>query len=185
MPRLVRLIVLSIFILLALPLQAAPVVIDARTFEGVSVGRHLLLLEDRDGQLQQEDVAKLPDSAFFAVDEEVPNLKFSQSAYWARLTLDNKLPRTVPLIFEFGYPVVDTIDFYSMDDQGQWIRLEAGDRRPITGRSIAHRLAAFPSDVRTGSSSVLIRIQTQGSVQFPVKIWTPLAFHNHRVLCIR
>jgi len=162
-------------------LAAAPITIDSNPINGISAGRNLLLLEDREGLLKAEDLAGLAESDFFRSKENVPNFSFTQSAFWGRLDFVNNLPQDVPLILEYAYPAADFVDFYSYTAEGTWKKWEGGDRRQASMRSIRHRMVAFPIDIKSGSSTILIRVQTQGVNQLPITLWSPPQFHDHRM----
>jgi signal transduction histidine kinase len=163
------------------PVWAAPVIIESDRLQGKPLGKHLLLLEDASSQLTISEVHKLPDDAFQKAQENIPNFSFTRSAYWARLVLDNKLARALPLILEYAYPMADYVELYIPAAEGQWEKFVSGDQTPPSKRQIRYRQPAFPLELPTGTTTLHVRVKTEGVNQFPIYVWDPTAFYDKRM----
>lgn len=106
------------------------------------------------------------------------NLGFTDSALWARLTLD--LPPGHDWVVQVAYPLLDEISFYARASDGGWRRQEAGDTHPFALRDVKHRTPSFLLPARDGGEQVVyLRAQTRGSLQLPIAVWQASAFHGH------
>lgn len=101
----------------------------------------LRFLLEPTGQLTQEQIESLPDTAFAAVDPGKPHL-IGKGALWLTFDAVNMRPEThwrltVPL------PGVDDVSLYYRGNDGQWMVQQAGDRRAISNWTQPGRYPVF------------------------------------------
>ncbi len=163
--------------------------IDCRAFSAeisslpgghLQLGGQLLTFEDSSSLLTYEQVRDLPDSAFMPPQGKVPNFGFSNAVYWARVELSSSRDTKVPVILEYGYTSADLVDFYLSSPSGKLEVLKTGDTRPSSSYPIIYRMPAWPVDLEPGRSVLHVRIQSQGSIQFPLQIYEPRSFEFKR-----
>ncbi|UDL05557.1 EAL domain-containing protein [Marinobacter sp. CA1] len=104
-----------------------------------------------------------------ALAEASPNFGYVTNEYWFRMT-----PPTSPdhQILDISYPHLDDVTLYLVRN-GQVIQTtHFGDRQPFAARPIDHPTFLIPYTVSgTGSDELLLRVQTQGALQVPIRLW--------------
>ncbi|WP_020407321.1 sensor domain-containing diguanylate cyclase [Hahella ganghwensis] len=161
--------------------QAAPhpVLLTSELTE-ISLASHLSLLEDTTGELTIEDVLEpANDQRFIASGDESPNFGFTTSAFWIKLKVINPYPETVDIILRQDYPLIDYLDFWSQDKEGNWNQIATGDRVEFDQRPVDHRVFLFPVEVPPDSQQTYyFRYQTQGSLNIGLFAHSPLDLMN-------
>ncbi|MEM9300655.1 MAG: diguanylate cyclase [Pseudomonadota bacterium] len=137
-------------------------------------GPDLDYLVDVDGQLTPAEV--LAAEGWDSKDDAVPSFGFRDEVFWFRLALDN--PDVVPSerLIEILYPMLDQVDLYLLRGDeiiGPW---RTGDAAPFDQRPVAHRNLVVPIELGPGENLLLMRVETTGVMQMPIKVWMPLDF---------
>jgi PAS domain S-box-containing protein len=140
---------------------------------------HSSYLEDAPGVRTLEDV-RAERAGWQPVQQEVPNFGYSQSAYWFKTRLHNPGSDQLRRLFEVGYPLLNHVDVYLIDDAGRLLRhIATGDRLPFQERPFAHRNFIVPLTLEGGQSlDLYLRVQTTSSAQIPLDLWQPSAFQT-------
>ncbi|MDQ3231013.1 MAG: ATP-binding protein, partial [Pseudobdellovibrionaceae bacterium] len=147
---------------------------------GHVIGSSLSFIEDAGRELKLNDVLALDAKAFRPGSQQNPNFGFTRSAYWARFEMKNPLDNPQRIFLEYGYANADYIDFYMPSNKGEYTWKRGGDQMPLSVREIAYRLPVFVVEVPPGVHSYYMRIETEGVVQFPIRVWSPEPFHTKR-----
>ncbi|MGM0768269.1 MAG: sensor domain-containing diguanylate cyclase [Pseudomonadota bacterium] len=125
-------------------------------------------LEDADSFLSVDQVRALPADNWTVFDpQEVLNLGFSDGSFWLRVEVP---PEAANRLLEISYPMLDEVEVF-WERQGRLIQSHrTGDQRAFDTRPIPHRNFVFLVPSNTEPVTAYVRIQTQGSVQIPVRI---------------
>lgn len=120
--------------------------------------------------------AEFTDSA-----EESLNFGLSDSAYWIWVSLDRPHESTRSLFVEIGYPHLDFLDVYRVEDNDAHPKYELGDSVPFNKRPVDDRMFLLPIPFNDSSQSadILLRVESQGTVQIPLSVKTPDQYHSH------
>ncbi len=175
--RLTKLIMWVVLTLCAMNCTAKPLVLNDNT-EQYPLGLKLELLEDPQAQWSLSEVLAAPlKDQFVASTQEIPNFAFTDSAYWAKITLQSQSKQTKTWLLEVGYAMLDKVDV-SMITLGRveqtW---QTGDLLPFAYRPIEHTNFVFPITFRPNQRvTLLIRVQTRGSTQLPLTLYTSERF---------
>jgi two-component system, sensor histidine kinase LadS len=139
------------------------------------VGLFLELLEDKEKKLSITHVSS-PQFASSFVENNIlkPSFGFSKSAYWVRFKINNNSANQQWLL-EVSYPLLDRVDLFIPNGK-TYLCKTLGDDFPFAKREIVHKDFIFKLPVPAGENIYYLRIETQGSMQIPVTIWSPLAF---------
>lgn len=138
------------------------------------IQQELAFLEDKNGVLSFEDVKN-------RVDWQVQTSgNFSQgynsSAWWLKFELVNTQQANIWLL-EVAYPVLDYVTVYVGNPQGEYTKIEMGDKLPFDSRPIKHRNFLVPLDLTQREPiTVYIRVVSSSAVQFPLVLWEPKRF---------
>ncbi len=152
------------------------VVLDQPSLE---LGPHSLYLEDTTGEITIRQVrAGEVDAQFQKHERDVPNFGLSNSIYWFKVNVENRLD-TERLVFSNRYGLIDNFEFYldlpGIEGSPQF----GGDHLKFSKRYRNHKSIHFPLEIPRGQTATLyIRAQTNGSMQLPMVIETEYAFDN-------
>ena len=120
-------------------------------------------------QASDGDYAPLPDGN--------PSLGFQDGAYWFHLTVVNKNPAEPRWILVQEYALSDNLDLYLRYPDGHVVHETGGDHVPFGTRYIRYRHPNFRIDLPPGQPvELLLRVQSQSSMQVPLVLYTPRAF---------
>lgn len=170
----------ALAILVALSLNLLPGFLEARVVldEGQQAYDVLSLdiLEDPQGALSREGA--MASEAWHPYASRLglpPNFGFSRSVYWVRMAVENRSARADWLL-QVTYPSLDRIDLYMMDSAGL-TQSTAGDSLPFYQRPVLHQSFLFRVRIPPGEARMLLlRFQTEGSHQYPIRILSQEAF---------
>ena len=108
------------------------------------------------------------------LQQQVPNFGYVTRGYWFRFPLTSPQRGTDERIIEIGYPQLDHIRFYLLED-GQIVDSTlTGDHLPFRDRPIQDAHFLFPVKLQSGHHyQAIFRVQTEGTLQVPFKVWQP------------
>ena len=102
---------------------------------------------------------------------------FQPGAYWFHLALENADRSQPHWLLVQEYPLSDQLDLYLRYPDGRIDHQPGGDHLPFKARSVRYRYPNFlldlPPDTRV---EVLLRVQSQSSMQVPLALYTPTSF---------
>lgn len=134
---------------------------------------YLELLEDVEGSLTIDQVSASPLTSHFGPGARAtPNLGFTASAWWVRFTLVNRDSDAQTLMLRQDYPLIDYVDLWHKDEQGNWQQRQTGDRRAFSDRDLQHRDFIFPLHVPGGASATYyLRFASSGPIDISLKLY--------------
>jgi len=139
----------------------------------------LLFLEDPTNALKVETVLeRLEEFSPTVTPDENPNFGLTTSAVWFALALENR-SNAEDFILSLEYPLLDQVQLFEVDQELALLKSHppSGDQNAFSNRFVPHRFPNFQLSGPQGQTlRVLIRVQTEGSLQVPVKIYTNEAF---------
>ncbi|SEL03083.1 Signal transduction histidine kinase [Atopomonas hussainii] len=144
------------------------------------LGQHVEVLEDVRGEWTITDVAS-PQllRSFRPLSQPVLNAGYSNSVFWLRLVLDYQPvteQRDARWLLELAYPPLDSVKLY-VTQEGQWREIASGDSLPFAARPIKAHTYLFPLPLAAGQSEVVyLRLQSEGSLQAPLTLWSPISY---------
>ncbi|MGY2263063.1 7TM diverse intracellular signaling domain-containing protein [Pseudomonas sp. SDO55104_S430] len=170
-----------LMLLLCLPLLANAVEFDELT-QSLPLGRTLQVFEDADGQATIDDVRNQAAAGNFKQhDKATLNAGYSRSAFWLKIDLQYRPANPTAQrtwLLELAYPPLDHLDLYLPDASGNYqLARQTGDALPFDTREIRQNNYLFnltfaPDQTQT----VYLRLQSQGSIQAPVTLWSSTAY---------
>lgn len=130
--------------------------------------------------LQAEDLFGKVDSDFFRdLPKGDPTFGFVDGAYWFHARLVNGSSSVRDHVLVVDYVLLDQIDLYVRRADGRITHEVSGDRHPFQNRAYSYRAPNFL--IRLGaqeSVDVLLRVQSESSMQVPMTLYTEPAFLN-------
>lgn len=174
-------------LMVAVPVaQATPVTRFSEAEPAVSPAYETRPFEAEDPALLVADPATLPTTMSTLLEDIRPtwqqidgggaNLGFTETGHWFRLRVVNDTSTSDSRLLEIGYPQLDHVTIFVQQGTSQRV-IDTGDLRPFDSRELRHpnflvRLTLDPG----ASADVVFHVQTEGSLQFPLTLWTESAF---------
>lgn len=139
---------------------------------------HLSYVHDKGAVDSADDAWRLIDAGRF---EPVPDGKtafgFQEGAYWFHARLLNRNPDEPHWVLVQSFALLDRVDVYLRYPDGRIVHHESGDYLPFSSRTIPYRHPNFRVDLPLGQTvDLLVRAQSQSSMQVPLELYTPAAF---------
>jgi len=172
--------ILLIFTLLTLPAMASAA--DSAIWTGHSnrleLSRFVDYWQEPTERVSIESVTQLPAGEWKSNGQDSVSFGYGDEAYWFRVRLRNTGEPTDPLFLEIGYPVLDHVEVYLLNDGELRDKYVLGDKEPFYDRPIYHRNFLVPLSVPAGESrSIYLRVDTTSSMQVPLTLWDQDAFY--------
>lgn len=170
-----------LMLLFCLPLMASAVEFDEFT-QSLALGRTLQVFEDVDGQATIADVrAQAAAGHFKPHDKDTLNAGYSRSAFWLKIDLHYRPTNPAASrtwLLELAYPPLDRLDLYLPDAAGSYqLARQTGDTLPFASREIRQNNFLFDlTFVPDQTQTLYLRLQSEGSIQAPVTLWSSTAF---------
>ncbi len=149
----------------------------------VSLTEYFSILEDSSLALGVQDVQQAELAARFkpaTASGESLNFAYTASAIWLRLHLANTSDAPIARMLEIAYPLLSSVEFFqAVDGQGYQV-VQTGYSRPFAERPHASRFFVLPVTLPAHTDQmVYLRIVSPNSINLPIKLWEPQAFHAH------
>ena len=147
------------------------------------LSRSFTMLDDPSAALTLNDILQTDTLARFKpVGQGAASTNFgsTNSAVWLRVELQSGPGTPAHWLLEVDNPPLDQVDVYLSNVRGGYDHQAGGDSLPFTDRVIPHRNQVKPVDISPGTSSTLfLRVASQGTVSAPVTLWQPAALWQH------
>ncbi|UUY10076.1 response regulator [Pseudomonas sp. J452] len=174
------------WLLCLLPALAGAVEFDETTTR-LPLGATMHVFEDVRGDASIVDVASPAlQGSFRQHRQAVLNAGYSRSVFWLRLDLQYS-PRSAsgaahPWYLELAYPPLDHLELYLPDAAGGYrLAQRTGDALPFSSRQIKQNNYLFELDLPPGQSQrIYLRLESQGSMQAPLTLWSPQAYLEYQ-----
>ncbi|QKE64556.1 response regulator [Aquipseudomonas campi] len=174
------------WLLCLLPALAGAVEFDETTTR-LPLGASMHVFEDMRGDTRIVDVTSPAlQGSFRPHRQAVLNAGYSRSVFWLRLDLQYS-PRSAagaahPWYLELAYPPLDHLELYLPDAAGGYhLAQRTGDALPFSSRQIKQNNYLFELDLPPGQSQrIYLRLESQGSMQAPLTLWSPQAYLEYQ-----
>ncbi|NDV12960.1 sensor histidine kinase [Crenobacter caeni] len=129
-------------------------------------------LADPQGTLSIADAARTS----FSAARGQPALGYRAGAIWLRLALPALRGEQYGYL-ELRSALLDDVAFYQLGRDGRWQVQRAGDRIPLTARTLDYRQPVFRVDWPDGlPATVYLRLSSTSTLSFPWALHTPSSF---------
>jgi two-component system, sensor histidine kinase LadS len=139
---------------------------------------HLSYLHDKSAVDSADDAWRLiATDRFQPVPDGKTAFGFQEGAYWFHAQVVNRNPDEPHWMLVQSFALLDRIDVYLRYPDGRIVHHASGDYLPFTARSIPYRHPNFRIELPPGETvDLLVRAQSQSSMQAPLELYTPAAF---------
>lgn len=134
-------------------------------------------IKDNLHQLKFNDIIKI--QKWEVVEKENVNFGFTDSSYWFRFSIHSRSRTPQSVLLRISYPMIDYIELYKPDENGNYIKETAGDSFPFSHRKITDVGFVFFLDVFPGTNIYYLKMTTTSSLNFTAKIFTVKGFLHH------
>lgn len=143
------------------------------------LGRGAEYVVDIDNDKTLADIMALPAQAWTQSQTESLNFGLEQPTHWFRVHLTSELPEQQPFILSINYAALDEVTLYLMEGERLVSTAVTGDRFPFSERAFKHRNPNFLLNLEPHKHyTFILRIQTDGSLQVPLRLSTPTRFYE-------
>ncbi len=153
--------------------------------EASLIGDRVSYLSDMDQSIAFSNIIGHQDSSNWQQSRhKAINLGFENDPYWFKFDLWSADYSQGEMIYlELAYPHLDEVFLYHVDNQSKKMKLlnTAGDSLAFAHRNFSYRNFIFelPKQQILGdqtSATLVLHIKTTGSLQVPLRIWSPKSF---------
>lgn len=171
--RYIILLLMVFFCMLVLPVHAAVILNDTSTT--YPLGLELDILEDPGSTLTIDDVVSSEyNERFIKSRVKVPNYGFTNSAYWVRVKIRNKI--ACRWVLETGYANMHYIDYYALNGTGIEEK-KTGVLRPVETRDLHFHRFVFQPEIPAGSERLIyLRFKSQAAMNIALSIRSEASF---------
>jgi two-component system, sensor histidine kinase LadS len=155
-------------------------IVISQAFRSEVISRSCDVAEDMRRSWTIDTVSRNGFAGFAPVGVPKPSYGFTFSAFWVRGMMVNSSAKAQTVWLEIGYPSLDSIQFYEFDSTAsQWQHRTLGDFQPSNLLTLSYRNPVIPIRLNGGEQKQFyMRIVTEGSVQFPLTLYSLEAFYN-------
>ena len=141
--------------------------------EPLTLNEYIYYLEDKESNLSLKQILEPEISKQFKLSEKKSlNFGYTHSTYWARIDIKNTDPQVNDWFLEIDNELLDSIDFFQLDQETQWGKKQFGDMYPYEQREWDYRTFLIPLPLPdTSINTYYLRFRSQGSIQFPMNIY--------------
>jgi two-component system, sensor histidine kinase LadS len=160
------------------PVDAREPLVLSPGMNRVSLTPYTLYHHDLSSKATVDDAfAQANRGAFKPLPDGKTAFGFKPGAFWFHIVLRNDNPDETRWVLVQDYALSDKVDLYGRSSDGRSFSQRGGDSLPFAARSIPYRDPNFRIDIPYGQSvELLVRVESQSSMQVPLELYTPFAF---------
>ena len=143
-----------------------------------SLAPYLRYYRDASGRQGPDEVLqRVARSGFAPLPDGKLAFGFQQDAFWFHARIVNGTRDEPRWLLLQEYALSDHVDVYVRYADGRLVHQAGGDALPFSARSIRYRQPNFMLGLPPGQPvDLLVRVQSQSSMQVPLSLYTPAAF---------
>lgn len=135
-----------------------------------SIDRGALYLEDVDNNLNINDILAKPNSDWEKESSDILSYGMNANAYWFKTVIPGHTNNQQRLL-EIDYAMLDEVEIWFYRNGQLVSEFHGGDSLPFSDREIENEKLLFNIPSTTQDLDVFIRIQTEGTVKLPMRVW--------------
>jgi len=136
------------------------------------INESIYFIEDAEGKFAFEDIIEPEFAEEFTLSAEKHlNFGYTHSTFWAKIQIQNLQPQVDDWLLEINNHFLDSIDFFYLDTNNQWVNKPFGDLYPFQQREWPIRTYIIPLELQdTVPKTYYFRFKGVGSMLFPMNI---------------
>lgn len=134
------------------------------------IGENLLVLNDKEGKLNYQDIYK--SQKFIPCKNKVPNLGFTEGNFWIRFKLKNESNVDSNFIIQINQSVIDELQLFELNENGVLIKEKTlGELISFNERKYKDQYLLFDTKLNSNQEKhYLIRVKSGEQVLMPVQV---------------
>jgi len=143
---------------------------------------HATLLEDVN-LMEAEVVNGSHDAMFQPSHAKRTSLGVTSAPWWIRFQAKNPTVKPIDWVMNFPFPMVDVLDIAVVDGDGEIVRYELGDKRPLSANPLPGEGYAVPITTAPGqTSTIYVRMQNLlgDGLDSYFEVSSPRAYADHQ-----
>ncbi|MFK8044453.1 MAG: 7TM diverse intracellular signaling domain-containing protein [Crocinitomicaceae bacterium] len=145
---------------------------------GKSFTKDVLIYEDKNRQIEIEDIIKMSNDSFVKVEVENPSVQFTKSRFWLKFSVTNE-SENWDFILETARTITDKVYLYQVNSSNEIISvMKNGDDFNYYKKDIPHRKNLFPLQIKKGETQFFYVAVISGGegILLPIRIHEKMAF---------
>ncbi|BFT28997.1 diguanylate cyclase [Alteromonas sp. D210916BOD_24] len=140
----------------------------------------LVYLTERSDNYDFTSITQVPQSQWSPISSPI-NMGMNSDVHWFSLVISPTQSTDSRYILHVDYPLLDILEVgvYSNTGRVPIAQFAGGDKQPFTLRPIGDIKPAFPLPLSEESQRVYIKVQTEGTVRLPIRIWEEKEFMSY------
>ena len=136
------------------------------------INESIYFFEDAKGKFAFEDIIEPEFAEEFTLSADKSlHFGYSHSTFWARIQIQNLQPQVDDWLLEINNHFIDSIDFFYLDTNKQWVNKSFGDLYPFQQREWPTRTNIIPLELQdTVPKTYYFRFKGVGTMLFPMNI---------------
>jgi two-component system NtrC family sensor kinase len=136
-----------------------------------SIGKKLMVLEDKTNKLTFEDI--LVTNKFIQSKSDVPNLGHTSSSVWLKIIINNQ-SEINNLLLQLNQPIVDYVEFYYPNNNTQkYETIKMGEYQDFDLRKYKSPEYIFDISIKSGETKTYyLKVECKENMQLPVVLGT-------------
>lgn len=134
------------------------------------INKGTFYLEDHRSSLNIDDVRDLPRENWEKESSEKLSFGMNTNPFWFESVIFPHSTRK-PRLLEIDYAVLDKVDVWFYQNKTLLAEFHEGDSYPFEARTIKSEKLLFPIPKSTYAVRLIVRIQTEGTVKLPMRVW--------------
>lgn len=139
----------------------------------LNIGTQMLWLKEDNHELNFEQVKDLPLHEFTPSDGYLFSRGYTSAGYWFKfnLSFSPELINKTHWLLEIPFPLLDQVDLYMPDNNGEYSVIATGDRKPFDQRDIDTTNLVFSIRPEQQQNTYYLYVKTHDSFQVPLHLW--------------
>lgn len=135
-----------------------------------AIDKGTLYLEDVDNSLNINDILLKSDNDWEKESSDILTYGMNTNAYWFKTEIPGH-SNNQPRLLEIDYVMLDEVEIWFYLNGQLVSEFHGGDSFAFSNREIANEKLLFTIPRTTQELDVVIRIQTEGTVKLPLRVW--------------
>ncbi|MCV2884586.1 diguanylate cyclase [Aestuariibacter sp. AA17] len=134
------------------------------------LGNGVKYLQDEQQSMSLEEILQLPESAWQIEEKHAISHGLTNDAYWFQFSLPENVLNHARVI-EIAYALIDHVEMWYVSNDKVVAHYRGGDTQPFSERYLPLTSLVFPIPPHAENVQVIMRIQTDGALRVPLRIW--------------
>ncbi|NRA66893.1 MAG: hypothetical protein HRU19_20565 [Pseudobacteriovorax sp.] len=162
--------------------RAQSTIVVNKSFQESNGSESLMVLEDRTRDATVDEVRAVIGTERWRPMGLNSSFGFTKSAIWLHSVLENPSEEHQKVFVSFLYPVIDTVEFWQLDQNKEKTRYgRGGDLKNTKINLVEGPKPTFLMTIPPGRSYILIRGETKGSMMMSLSVQSEATYYQNKL----